>query len=300
MSEHERRLSTIARRGRQNSRRASNADRDINDDINPDEGQAHDGHVQTPPSEQSDAHISVHGEGASSHAPPSSRAIYAAPPTQEERHNPGSLEVTPQSIHSDSEVLNRIKSIVCGHFTGPWSTYGEVPAATRELWWRLFKASHRWHFALDQAILKEYNSRISGWLRPTFRTAWSTGKKPKFLGDDVWEMLCRHWATDASFLLRSETGKANRNSEKAKEVQWHGGRKPQIQHKKDLEGSGPVKKRVTPLKLMAHCWTKKGAMPPPRLSEIEKKYEEERGKRVDELADSDDELDQGPGAAYGF
>ncbi|CAH9097980.1 unnamed protein product [Cuscuta europaea] len=76
MSEHERRLSTIARRG-QNSRRASNADRDINDDINPDEGQALDGHVQTPPSEQSDAHISVHGEGASSHAPPSSRAIYA-------------------------------------------------------------------------------------------------------------------------------------------------------------------------------------------------------------------------------
>ncbi|CAH9059831.1 unnamed protein product [Cuscuta europaea] len=82
-------------------------------------------------------------------------------------------------------------------------------------------------------------------------------------------MLCRHWATDASFLLRSEMGKANRASEKAKEVQWHGGRKPQSQHKKDLEGSGPVKKRVTPLKLMAHCWTKKGAMPPPRLYEIE-------------------------------
>ncbi|CAH9083668.1 unnamed protein product, partial [Cuscuta europaea] len=29
-------------------------------------------------------------------------------------------------------------------------------------------------------------------------------------------MLCRHWATDPAFFMRSETAKANWNSEKAK------------------------------------------------------------------------------------
>ncbi|CAH9101000.1 unnamed protein product [Cuscuta europaea] len=288
MSEQSPRSHSSPSGGGSNSRRPSSANLDINDDVNDDGG-----HAQTPLLQQSNAGGStshVRGGSSTSRAGPSRPAF--APQTEAERNNDAAFWVTPQSIHSDNEVLKRIKIIVGGHFTGDWATYMEVPAATRELWWSLFKSQHRWNQSQNEAILKAYNSRISAWMRPTFRNARTRGKKPGFLSDDVWENLVRHWSTDPIFLKRSQAGKENRNSEKAKELQWRGGRKPHDQHKKDLEGSGPVKMKVTKWALIKHCWTKGDESLPPRISEIEKKYEKEIEKKRAELSSSDDELDE--------
>ncbi|CAH9138596.1 unnamed protein product [Cuscuta epithymum] len=65
-------------------------------------------------------------------------------------------------------------------------------------------------------------------------------------------------------------------SEKALEMQWHGGRKSQNAYKETL--AGPEKKRVGVLRLVKHCWTKHGeeseADLPPRLADFETKYNE--------------------------
>ncbi|CAH9069882.1 unnamed protein product, partial [Cuscuta europaea] len=74
-------------------------------------------------------------------------------------------------------------------------------------------------------------------------------------------------------------------SEKAMTTQWHGGRKPQSKHKEAL--AGPQKKRVPILSVIKHCWTKSGvespANLPPRLAEIETKYNANVEKKRAEL-----------------
>ncbi|CAH9087953.1 unnamed protein product, partial [Cuscuta epithymum] len=74
-------------------------------------------------------------------------------------------------------------------------------------------------------------------------------------------------------------------SEKALETQWHGGRKPQSKHREAL--AGPEKKKVSILKVIKHCWTKHGdeseADLPPRLAEIETKYNTNVEKKRAEL-----------------
>ncbi|CAH9127527.1 unnamed protein product [Cuscuta epithymum] len=119
--------------------------------------------------------------------------------------------------------------------------------------------------------------------------------KPGWASDEVWTSLVRHWSSDPKFALKSTAGKKNRMSEKAMKTQWHGGRKPQDNHKETL--AGPEKKTVSTWKVIKHCWTKGGDESnvelPPRLAEIETKYQGAVGKKRAELGltDSDIELD---------
>ncbi|CAH9107529.1 unnamed protein product [Cuscuta epithymum] len=83
-------------------------------------------------------------------------------------------------------------------------------------------------------------------------------------------------------------------SEKALETQWHRGRKPQSKHRETL--AGPEKKKVSILKVIKHCWTKHGDESevdlPPRLTEIETKYNTNVEKKRAELGlTQEDEID---------
>ncbi|CAH9093570.1 unnamed protein product [Cuscuta epithymum] len=132
-------------------------------------------------------------------------------------------------------------------------------------------------------------------MRPTFKIARKTVKKPGFICDEVWNNLVRHWSSDLIFLQRSVAGTQNRNCDKAKETQWCGGRKPQNKHRQDL--AGPEKKKVSMWKLIKHCWTKgdeSDAELPPRIAELETKYQAQVEKKRAELGptDSDLELDE--------
>ncbi|CAH9082658.1 unnamed protein product [Cuscuta epithymum] len=223
-----------------------------------------------------------------------------APMTEAEGNNERAVWVTPAQVAFDKTVFQGIKNIIGGHFLGIWASYSDVDPKVRELLWNLFKARYRWTHANGADILRAYNYRISAWLRPTFKRARNSGRKPKWVSDEVWTNLCRHSSSDPKFLARSQSGKKNRMSEKALETQWHGGRKSQYAHKETL--AGPEKKKVNILNLVKHCWTKHGeeseANLPPRLAEFESKYNEsvdrrraERGlTQEDELdSDADDE-----------
>ncbi|CAH9095607.1 unnamed protein product [Cuscuta epithymum] len=218
-----------------------------------------------------------------------------APLTEAERNNENAAWVTPQMVESDQEVLDRIKLIVGGHFLGNWACYTDVDPKVRELWWNLFKAQHRWTEAQGAAVLRAYNKRVSTWLVPTFKRARKSGKKPGWASDEVWDSLVRHWSLDPKFAQKSAAGKKNRMSEKAMETQWHGGRKPQSKHRETMVG--PEKKKVSILKVIKHCWTKGGdnseAELPPRIAELETKYQAQVGKKRAELGltHSDIELD---------
>ncbi|CAH9107421.1 unnamed protein product [Cuscuta epithymum] len=216
------------------------------------------------------------------------------PLTEAERNNENALWVTPHMVANDQEVLDRIKLIIGGHFLGNWASYTDVDPKVRELWWNLFKGQFRWTEAQGPAILRAYNARISNWLRPTFRRARASGVRPGWCSEEVWANLVHHWSSDPNFLARSQSGKKNRMSEKALETQWHGGRKPQSKHKEDL--AGPEKKKVSILKVIKHCWTKHGdeseADLPPRLAEIETKYNTNVEKKRTELGlTQEDEID---------
>ncbi|CAH9077947.1 unnamed protein product [Cuscuta europaea] len=136
----------------------------------------------------------------------------------------------PWAIYSINPiVLNSIISIITNNFHGPWYSFKHVDANQQEHWWRLFERKYDCDPCYNNRIKKRFRSRAYEWLSKNIGRARRQNKKPEWICDGDWMLLKEYWGSD-SFKKKSAAGKKTRNSQKAKESQYRGGRIPVSRH----------------------------------------------------------------------
>ncbi|VFQ61893.1 unnamed protein product [Cuscuta campestris] len=144
-----------------------------------------------------------------------------------------------------------------------------------------------------------FNSRGSHWLTKRFMNARNKNKKPKFIGTDHWGVMLQYWASP-EFRVKSEKSNKNRNTEKAKQRQYYGGRRSVREHVKKREMEDKVV--PTQLKIINRLFVKKGAEPSEEVAQIKEKLVQKKqavsrsdsnSMDVEDIADEELEDDLG-------
>ncbi|VFQ61442.1 unnamed protein product [Cuscuta campestris] len=146
--------------------------------------------------------------------------------------------ITKAELKGEQAVLNTIKVIIKESFHGPWNTYTTAPKEVRQRWWNLFRLRYTWlpgaYPAGTEKIMRSaFNTRGSVWLTKRFMNARNKNKKPSFVGEDHWETMVKYWASP-DFRAKSVRSSKNRNTEKAKQRQYYGGRRSVSEHIKKM------------------------------------------------------------------
>ncbi|CAH9075325.1 unnamed protein product [Cuscuta epithymum] len=131
---------------------------------------------------------------------------------------------TPISVEDfpKQKVLNEVKKILEGSYTGPWICYGDVPKPIREQWFREFKRNHTYPPAEESEIQRAFNSRCSVWLTGVFNEARDKNKTVKWISPVHWRDMLGQWAS-LKFKKKSETNKKNSSSAGCRSSPYCGG-----------------------------------------------------------------------------
>ncbi|KOM32335.1 hypothetical protein LR48_Vigan01g189100 [Vigna angularis] len=112
-------------------------------------------------------------------------------------------------------AIDGINYVIQSQFRGVFHSYGSIPLADRQEWFRMFKEKCTWDARHEQHIQKRFDSHCSKHLGDILSQVRNTRKKPQWMKVEDWIELLAYWDTP-SFKNISARNKANRTSSKGR------------------------------------------------------------------------------------
>ncbi|KAL9326933.1 hypothetical protein ACSQ67_007578 [Phaseolus vulgaris] len=116
-------------------------------------------------------------------------------------------------------AVDGINYVIQSQFRGVFHSYGMIPSADREEW---FREKCTWEARHEQHIRKKFDSYCSKHLAEILTQVRNTSKKPQWMKVEDWNELRAYWDTP-SFKNISARNKANRTSNKGSRTVHTGG-----------------------------------------------------------------------------
>ncbi|XP_022641820.1 uncharacterized protein LOC106773017 [Vigna radiata var. radiata] len=106
-----------------------------------------------------------------------------------------------------------ITATIKQQFDKPWLTWRQIPNTDKGVFFESFKKKVSWKIEDEGKVKRNFHFKASHRLAKMFKKARKEGKKPNWMGDNVWNGLLEKWNMPL-YRQKSDMAKKNRTSEK--------------------------------------------------------------------------------------
>ncbi|KAI0524437.1 hypothetical protein KFK09_003806 [Dendrobium nobile] len=151
-------------------------------------------------------------------------------------------------FYPSKQPTHKIRDIIRSRFDAPYVSWKKVPKEVREMWFREFEKEFCWLPQHNDKIRKNFEKRGSTRMRDMFTDVRKVGKRPLWIGEEIWAELNAAWGSE-EYTRRRDQNRQNRASDVGGlgSALHTGGSVPHTEHRRRLKAS--LGREPTPVEL---------------------------------------------------